>query len=156
MYMYICIYMCICIHEYKYICLYMRVYIYKLDSHMAPYGACEVAQSTARSKAQFEAERFRTGFRIKNKHGRKCFRRKKKHARKCFRRKKEACSSSDFERSLASKHTRAVISNVQWPSKEKEACSSTDFDRPVAFKCYRKQARDVIWSAQRPKSKLEQ
>ena len=26
---------------------------------MAPYGACEVAQSTARSKAQFEAERFR-------------------------------------------------------------------------------------------------
>ena len=33
---------------------------------MAPYGACEVAQSTARSKAQFEAERFRKGFRRKN------------------------------------------------------------------------------------------
>ena len=30
-----------------------------LDSHMAPYGACEVAQSTARSNAQIEAERFR-------------------------------------------------------------------------------------------------
>ena len=32
---------------------------------MAPYGACEVAQSTARSKAQFEAERFRKEFRRK-------------------------------------------------------------------------------------------
>ena len=29
---------------------------------MAPYAACEVAQSAARSKAQFEAERFRKGF----------------------------------------------------------------------------------------------
>ena len=35
---------------------------------MAPYGACEVAQSTARSNAQFEAERFRKEFRRKNKH----------------------------------------------------------------------------------------
>ena len=137
----------------------------KLDSHMAPYGACEVAQSTARSKAQFEADRFRKGFRKKNKHcrtcfrrkrkhvrkcfrrknktcirsnaqfeadrfrkglrrknkhGRKCFRRKKKQARKCFRRKKEACPSSDFERSLASKHARAVISNAQWPRRKKK------------------------------------
>ena len=32
---------------------------------MAPYGACEVAQSTARRNAQFEAERFRKGFRRK-------------------------------------------------------------------------------------------
>ena len=40
---------------------------------MAPYGAWEVAQSTARSKAQ--------GFRRKKKYARKCFRRKKKHAR---------------------------------------------------------------------------
>ena len=32
---------------------------------MAPYGACEVAQSNARSNAQFEAERFRKGFRRK-------------------------------------------------------------------------------------------
>ena len=73
------------------------IYIYILDSHMAPYGACEVAQSTARSNAQFEAERFRT----KKKHGRKCFRRKKKHARNCFRRK--------------NKHARAVLSSAQWP-----------------------------------------
>ena len=58
---------------------------------MAPYGACEVAQSTARSKAQFEAERFR-----------KEIRRKKKHCRKCFRRKK--------------KHARAVTLNAQWPA----------------------------------------
>ena len=53
---------------------------------MAPYGACEVAQSTARSNAQFEAERFR-----------KWFRRKKKHARAMISKQKEACSSGDFE-----------------------------------------------------------
>ena len=125
------------------------MYIYILDSHMAPYGACEVAQSTARSKAQFEAERFRKEnrrkkkhcrkrLRRKKKHCRKCFRRKKKHARKCFRRKNKharaviasvsafkACSSSDFERAVASisiarwprrkkKHARALISSAQW------------------------------------------
>ena len=122
---------------------------------MAPYGACEVAQSTARSKAQFEAERFRKEIRRKKKHCRKCFRRKKKHCRKCFRRKKKharavipsvsgfkARSSSEFERAMA--------------SKEKEACSSIDFERSVAFRRYKKQARAVISSAQRPKSKLEQ
>jgi len=32
--------------------IYIYIYIYILDSHMAPYGACEVAQSTARSNAQ--------------------------------------------------------------------------------------------------------
>jgi len=67
---------------------------------MAPYGACEVAQSTARSKSQFEAERFRKGFQRKNKHDRKCFRRTKKHARKCFR--------------MKTKHARAEISRAQW------------------------------------------
>ena len=94
---------------------------------MAPYGACEVAQSTARSKAQFEAERFRKEIRRKKKHCRKCFRRKKKHCRKCL-----------------------------VASKEKEACSSSDFERSVACRRYKKQARAVISSAQRPKSKLEQ
>ena len=98
---------------------------------MAPYGACEVAQSTARSKAQFEAEQSRKGFRRNN-----------KRDRKCFRRKTKTCSSNAFERSVA--------------SKEKEACSSSDFERSVAFRRYKKQARAVISSAQRPKSKLEQ
>ena len=60
------------------------MYIYILDSHMASYGACEVAQSTARSKAQFEADRFRQEIRRKKKHCRKCFQRKKKHCRKCM------------------------------------------------------------------------
>ena len=32
---------------------------------MAPDGACEVAQGAARSNAEFEAERFRKGFRKK-------------------------------------------------------------------------------------------
>ena len=69
---------------------------------MAPYGACEVAQSTARSKAQFEAERFRKEIRRKKKHCRKCFRRKKKHARAVIPSVSgfKACSSSDFERSV--------------------------------------------------------
>ena len=121
---------------------------------MAPYGACEVAQSTARSNAQFGAELFRKGFRRKNKHDRNCCRRKK-HARRCFRRKnkcsssvfersvaskeKEACSSIDFKRSVASKHTRAVLSSAQWPLRRSK-----------------KQARAVISSAQRSKSRLEQ
>ena len=96
------------------IVIYTYIYIYILGSHMAPYGACEVAQSTARSKAQFEAEGFRKELRRKKTHCRKCFRRKKKHARKCFRRTKEACSSSDFERPVGSRHARAVISSAQW------------------------------------------
>ena len=33
---------------------------------MAPDGACGVAQSAARSNAEFEAERFRKGFRKKH------------------------------------------------------------------------------------------
>ena len=128
---------------------------YILDSHMAPYGACEVAQSTARSKAQFEAERFRKGFRRKNKHDRMCFEGKRSMLEsasegkrsmleQCFRALSglKARSSSDFECSVA--------------SKEKEACSSSDFERSVAFRRYKKQARAVISSAQRPKRKLEQ
>jgi len=54
----------------------------------------------------------------------------------------QARSSSDFERSVA--------------SKDKEACSSTDFERSVAFRRCKKQARAVISSAQQPQSKLEQ
>ena len=71
---------------------------------MAPYGACQVAQSTARSKAQFEAERFRKGFPRKNKHDRKCFR---KGCSKVLPKEKEACSSNAFERSVASKEKEA-------------------------------------------------
>ena len=44
---------------------------YILDSHMASYGASEVAQSTARSDAQFAAERFAISKRI-SKEKRKC------------------------------------------------------------------------------------
>ena len=84
----------------------MTIYIYIIDSHMAPYGASEVAQSTARSNAQFEAERFRKGCRRKNKQSRKCFRRKTKHTRNCIRRKK--------------KHARAVLSSGQWPQSTME------------------------------------
>ena len=59
---------------------------------MAPYGACEVAQSTARSNAQFEAERFR-----------KCFRSRVESA---FEGKKNMLESA-FEGKK--KHARAVI-----------------------------------------------
>ena len=64
---------------------------------MAPYGACEVAQSTARSKAQFEAERFRKGFRRKNE--------------SAFENK--SMLESAFEG--PKKHARAVISSAQKP-----------------------------------------
>ena len=42
------------------------MYIHMPISHMAPYGAGRAAPSTARSCAQFEAERPRKGFRGKN------------------------------------------------------------------------------------------
>ena len=110
---------------------------------MAPYGACEVAQSTARSKAQFEAERFRKEIRRKKKHCRKCFRRKKKHARAVIPSVSgfKARSSSEFERVVA--------------SKEKEACSSIDFERSVASK-EKKHARALISIAQWLQSTFEQ
>ena len=121
---------------------------------MAPYGACEVTQSTARSKAQFEAERFRKDFRRKKNHCRKCFRRKKKHARAVIASVGafKARSSSDFERAVASKE-KEVCSSIYFErsvaSKEKEACSSTDFERSVASK----QVRAVFSSAQWPRRK---
>ena len=67
---------------------------------MAPCGACEVAQSTARSNVQFDAELFREGFRRKNKHDRNCCRRKKSMLESAFEEKK---------------HARAVFSSAQWP-----------------------------------------
>jgi len=123
---------------------------------MAPYHACEVAQSTARSNAHFEAEQFRKGFRRNTKTWSKVFSKEKEAWSKVVSNEKrsmfeqsfralsglEARSSSDFERSVA--------------SNEKEACSSTDFERSVAFRRSKKQARAVMWSAQLPKSKLEQ
>jgi hypothetical protein len=54
----------------------------------------------------------------------------------------KACSSNDFECSVA--------------SKEKEACSSSDFERSVACRRYKKQARAVISSAQWLRSTFEQ
>ena len=174
--------------------IYIYIYIYILDSHMAPYGACEVEQSSARTNAQFEAERFRLGFRSKNKHGRKWFRRKTKHARKYFRREvMHSSKQSDFERDLQVKTSKVesafegkrsipesafegkrsmfeqcfrALSGLEArsssdfersvASKEKGACSSTNFERSVAFRRSKKQARAVIWSSQRAKSKLEQ
>ena len=116
---------------------------------MAPYGACEVAQSTARSKAQFEAERFWNGIR-----------RKSKHDRKCFEGKRSMLESASEG---TKKHARAVLSSAQWPQSTLEqwfralsglegkrsmlehwfralsrlqtlqkASSSSDFERPVA------------------------
>ena len=72
----------------------MYVYIYILDPHMAPYGACEVAQSTARSNAQW------------------C-RPKKKHARVA---QSTARSNAQWPR-RKKKHARAVISSEQVASK---------------------------------------
>ena len=97
-----------------------------------------------------------------NKHDRKFFRRKRSMLESAFEGKRsmlERCfralsafkarSSSDFERSVA--------------SKEKEACSSIDFERSVASKHAqrllrrsKKQARAVISSAQWLRSTLEQ
>ena len=54
---------------------------------MAPDGACGVAQSTARSNAEFEAERFRKGFQ-------KGLRRK----RESVVESNDACSSRGSER----------------------------------------------------------
>ena len=66
---------------------------------MAPDGACEVAQGKARSNAEFEAERFRNGFR-------------KKH--ESVVESSDACSSRGSEGWIASKHARTVILSAQW------------------------------------------
>jgi hypothetical protein len=111
--------------------IYIYIYIYILGSHMAPYGACEVAQSTARTNAQFEAERFR-----------KEISKEKEAMSKVLSKEKEACSSNAFKGSVAAKHVRAMLSSAQWPRRKK------------------KHARALISSAQRPsgatKSMLEQ
>ena len=64
---------------------------------MAPYGACEVAQTTARSNAQFEAERFRNEFRRKKEALPIVLSKEKEACSKVLSKEKEACSSSDCE-----------------------------------------------------------
>ena len=63
------------------------IYIYILDSHRAPYGACGVAQSTTRSNAEFKAKRFPKAFR-------KGFRKK----RESVVESNDACSSRGSKR----------------------------------------------------------
>ena len=103
---------------------------------MAPYGVCEVARSTARSNAQFEAERFRKEISKEKEAMSKVLSKEKEACSKVLSNEKEACSSSDFERSVASKHARAVISIARWPRRKK------------------KHARALISSAQWPQSTL--
>ena len=76
---------------------------------MAPYSACEVAQSTARSKAQFEAARFRKGFRRKNE------------------------SAFEGKRSMLSKDKKNMLEQRFRALSGPEARSSSDFERPVAI-----------------------
>ena len=64
---------------------------------MAPDGACGVAHSTARSNAEFEAERFRKGFRRKHESVVESI---------------DACSSRGSERFEARLQT--VILSAQW------------------------------------------
>ena len=84
---------------------------------MAPYGACEVAQSTARSKAHFESSIFRKGFRRKNE---SAFEGKRSMLESAFEGQKE--------------HTRAMISRSKMLRRTKKACSSSDFERQEAPK----------------------
>ena len=112
---------------------------------MAPDGACGVAQSTARSKAEFEAGRFRKGF------------------RKGFRRKRESVvESNDAQPQLRAltlgrrlrvlpntkKRARAVISNAKrlrgTPEQRFRAAGgcgarpSSDFERKARpVRCFR-------------------
>ena len=87
---------------------------------------------------------FERDFEVKTSMVESAFEGKRNTFEQCFRALSglEARSSSDFERSVA--------------SKEKEACASINFERSVAFRRSKKQARALISSAQRPKSKLKQ
>ena len=90
---------------------------------MAPDGACGVAQSTARSNAKFEAERFRKGFRKDSARNAKALSNPTTLARAAapsanagagfagVAEHEKACSSGDFERQVASRHARAAISS---------------------------------------------
>jgi hypothetical protein len=119
---------------------------------MAPYGACEVAQSTARSKAHFEADKFRQGFRRKNE---SAFEENKKSSEVLSKDTKNMLEQG-FRALRCSerqtKHARAVISSAKRPRRTQKACSSSDFGRSEAPK----HARAVISSAQWPASTLEQ
>ena len=84
---------------------------------MAPYGGCEVTQRTARSKAQFEAERFRKGFRRKNE---SAFEGKRSMLESAFEGQKE--------------NARAMISSAKMLRRTKKTCSSNDFERQEAPK----------------------
>ena len=94
---------------------------------MAPDGACEVAQSTARSNAEFEAVRFRNGFRngfpagnakvLSNPTTLARAAAPSANAGAAFAgvaEHEKAGSSVDFERQVASRHARAAISSGQW------------------------------------------
>ena len=93
---------------------------------MAPDGACEVVQSTARSNAQFEAERFQKQIERDSAGNAKVLSSSTTLARAAapsanagaaiasVAEHEKACSSGDFERQVASGHARAAISSGQW------------------------------------------
>ena len=81
-----------------------------LDSHMTPYGVCEVAQRTARSSAQYEAERFRKGCRCQPSSVCEGSVEKLCPASSGF----ASCPSSDFECPVPTKHARAAMPSAMW------------------------------------------
>ena len=80
-----------------------------LDSHMAPYSACEVPQSTARSmhnSRQSDFERDCEGNTKVLSNTKKLARAMNFHALKSF----EAYPTNHFEHPVAAEHTKAMIS----------------------------------------------
>ena len=93
---------------------------------MAPDGACGVAHSIARSNAEFDAERFRKNFERDSARNANVLSNPTTSVRAPAPRAnagaafasvaehEKACASGDFERQVASRHARAVLSNPQW------------------------------------------
>ena len=91
---------------------------------MAPHGACGVAQSTARSNAEFAISKGISKGTLQETRKRCRIQRRLLEPRlraltlgrrlRVLPNTKKACSSGDFERHVASRHARAAISSGQW------------------------------------------
>ena len=122
-------------------------YIYILDSHVAPYGACEVAQSTARSNTYTYSSK-QSDFEKDCEGKSKVFSNTMRLARAAISSAKwlRSTPSRAFERPGSAEHSRAVLWSVAAHGlhfREYEGACSSNVERQVASK----HARPMISSA---------
>ena len=115
---------------------HIYIYICVLDPHVAPGDACEVAHSTGRSNAEFDADRFRKGFHKKDESAIESNGACSSRPNGCRKR-----PSHEFERNVWKSNDGAVFPSA---AEHKKTCPHREFERKVASQ----QARAMISSAQ--------